>query len=43
MACTFLQFIFIVPSSAEGIKIRFYRSTETSWYLCAVLNTSMDQ
>jgi len=23
-ACTFLQFIFISPSSAESIKIKFY-------------------
>ena len=28
MACTFLQFIFISPSSAESIKIKFYRSTD---------------
>jgi len=27
MACTFLQFIFISPSSTESIKIKFYRST----------------
>ena len=28
MACSFLQFIFISPSSAESIKIKFYRSTD---------------
>ena len=28
MACTFLQFIFISPSSAESIKIKFYRCTD---------------
>jgi len=26
MACIFLQFIFISPTSAERIKIKFYRS-----------------